>query len=300
MDTERKNEILMDIIPTDVENSKEILDAISEPDDEECLRIFYQKIIEGSKYTRGFKTVGDSILKQLGDKEWTAKVYQMAKSKAESSDDYIEIAHSYVYYLKDCKTADELSQKAAKIAKSTCEYIRVAEFEVNYLDDRSNLTDYYAKAKQLIEDDITDKYELGISMFTYIKDREEGAELIREAVENTDIVDLLCDIYATLEVANIGKEDSNGIFREDLLCEIEETAFDKASDVEDYLYIAASINDSAFEDAISNACSADDYLLIAEYMEDNGEDPSDILQQALEKLDTDDSEEIAKIKEAMK
>ena len=94
--------------------------------------------------------------------------------------------------------------------------------------------------------------------------------------------------------------DSNGILREDLLCEIEEKAFDVASDVEDYLYTAASINDSAFEDAISNAYSADDYLLIAEYMEDNGEDSSDILQQALEELDPDDSEEIAKIKEAMK
>jgi hypothetical protein len=300
METERKKQILMDIIPTDVENSKEILDAITEPDDEKCLRIFYQKIIEGSKYTRGFKTVGDSILKQLGDKEWTAKVYQMAVSKAESSDDYIEIAHSYVYYLKDCKTADELSQKAAEIAKSTCEYIRVAEFEVNYLDDRSNLTDYYAKAKQLLEDDITDKYELGISMFTYIKDWEEGAELIREAVADTDIVDILCNIYSKLEVANIGKEDSNGILREDLLCEIEEKAFDEASDVEDYLYIAASINDSAFKNAISNAYSADDYLLIAEYMQNNGKDPSDILQQAFEELEINDPEDVAKIKEAMK
>jgi len=300
MNKERKDEILMNIIPTDVENAEEILDAISEPDDEKCLRMFYQKIIDGSTYTRGFKTVGNSILKQLCDEEWAKEVYQMAADKAKDSEDYLEVAHSYAYYLKDMKLAKDMCIKAANIAKTAGDYIDIVYFEENFLNDKSNSVKYLEKAEDLLDGDIDDQFKLGLSYLASLGDVEKAGKLIRKSIEETDEVELLCTFDNELSRLSSKNRASFSLY-DDLYSEIGDKIEKEAFGTEDYLCIAEYLDDNdAIENAISAADSTDDYLAIAEHLQENNEDPSEMFEKALEEADPDDAKEIAKIKEAMK
>ena len=302
MNKTRKEEVLMDIIQTDVENAEDMLNGINEKDEKKCLTEFYKKIIESSTSVGGFTTVAGSIINQLKDDEWGRKIYELAVEKAKDSGNYLGIAYSYVRCLDDKKTAKKLCKKAVEIAKKSKDYISIADFELNYFDDTSNLSDYYSKAEQLSKDDPYEYYKVGIAILANTSDAERGAKIISKALEIICEVGFLCVVYDELDLVSVSDTDCD-FLKDELLDEIREKIMDEACGVDDYIEIAENLftlEDEALEEAESAASDVDEYLQLAEYYGSNDESKAqEFCEKALEEADPNDPEEMKKVKEAM-
>ena len=308
MDEKRKKEILMDIIPTDVENAEKILDGINEKDEQKCLAEFYKRIIDGSKYCRGFRCVADSIIKQLGDEAWGREIYEVAVSKSNDTGGILEVASSYLRYLDDEKRAKELCAKAVEVAKSSNDYIRIANFELDYFKDVPHLSDYYNKAEELSKNDPYEYYKVGISILSNTSDAERGIQIINKSLESIWEVGVLSEIYDEIDLLCACNSDSKvdgDLLRIELLEKIHEKIMDEASGIDDYVEIAESapdLKDKALEEAEFAASEVDDYLRLQEYYREEGESEKaqEMYQKAIDEADTDDPDVMARIKEAMK
>jgi len=300
MDTQKRKSVLDSLLFVGINNLEEIFDSISEENEEQRLRKFYYKIIEKCERSFDFRVVAYSIIKYLGDKEWMKNVYQIAEEKAYLSNDYLNIAGSYLKYLQDKSRAKELCQNAANIAETCDDYVDLANFEAEHFEDTSNLAEYYKKAEPLACDDFDNLFNLGLSILKYTENDQKANDLISKCIENTNEVENLCVFYDELDCGDL-KYSICDYQKYELLDEIKRKAKREACFFDEYLCLANYLDDDdIIDDAIDAADSADDYLAIADYLESQGDDPSAVLKQALEDLDQDDDEEIAKIKDAMK
>ena len=303
MNTERKEQILNELFFTNVENAKEILNGISEPDEKKCLTIFYNKIIKKTHHTGGLKALGDSIVKQLSDKKWAEELYCKAIDEAIIIYDYISVARSCIQYLNDIDLAKEICEKAAKIAKTIQGYINIAEFNITYLDDKSDILGLYDKAEKLLTDNVEEYIQLGISILVNAKNPERSEKLIRKAMDKFAEGWEFSQLYDELEMVNCSDIECEYL-KDELLAESEKKAFEEACGVDDYIEIAknaTSLEDEALEEAESAASDVDGYLLLAKYHDDSGvsSQAEKFYKLALDEADPEDPEEIAKIKDAM-
>ena len=146
-------------------------------DTETAIELF--KIAENKvDYLRGFLYLAENISdsESLGDKEWAVKVFDKAKTYAENSNDYIELAKFCVNNIEDLKGAKILIIKAIDINENIQGKINTVMCLDYLIDDEEWINSLKPEILKLVKNKYTkfEGYEFQFGLESWGKDLHSG------------------------------------------------------------------------------------------------------------------------------
>ena len=126
--------------------------------------------------------LANSLNEKLDDNKLAIKVYKKAEVKADSSDDFVDLAEEVYEYLHDKEWAKKIYLKAEKecVGKHFYTYITLANSLIEKLDDRKWAKELYIKAEEKGGHDLG---TVGSHLINDFGDKEWGRSVLEKGLK---------------------------------------------------------------------------------------------------------------------
>ena len=292
-----------------------LAEDVLESGNKEWAKKLYQKAIDCATDFRDMLSVVDSVADEdgLNDKGLAKKYYQQASDRADESVEFRVLGESILENLGDKEWAKEIFQKAldTKAFDASEEFsdhydLGVAVANSDGFNDKAWAREIFQKALDKAED-FDDHHSLGVAVADEdcLNDKKWAREIFQSALIKAEDADDHCKLGE-----DIARQDS--LDDKEWAKEVFQKALDKAEDFDDHYSLGVTVanedylNDKEwarkiFQSALIKAEGSDDYLMLGMFVasEHYLEDlvwARKIFDQALEKLS--DAESVEQIQEA--